>query len=101
MNRSLQIRAGLTVVILLFSLYGLLPTFKALSISSDEREAAQGDPEKLAEIADIDAAAIRRGLDLKRLKTRCCGSRRSSTTGSTSSVSPNRRSPRSGRAGSW
>ena len=65
MNRSLQIRAGLTAVILLFSLYGLLPTFKALSISSAEREAAQDNPERLAEIADIDAATIRRGLDLK------------------------------------
>lgn len=65
MNRSLQIRAGLTVVILLLSLWGLLPTFKALSISSAEREAAQGNPERLAEIADIDAGAIRRGLDLK------------------------------------
>ena len=65
MNRSLQIRAGLTVVILLFSLYGLLPTFRALSISPSEREAAKDNPERLAEISDIDAAAIRRGLDLK------------------------------------
>ncbi len=65
MNRSLQIRAGLTAVILLFSLYGLLPTFKALSISSAEREAAKDNPERLDEIAEIDASAIRRGLDLK------------------------------------
>ena len=65
MNRSLQIKAGLTVVILLLSLWGLLPTFKALSISSAEREAAQDNPERLAEIAEIDAGAIRRGLDLK------------------------------------
>jgi len=65
MNRSLQIRAGLTAAILLFSLYGLLPTFKALSISSAEREAAKDNPELLAKIADADAAAIRRGLDLK------------------------------------
>ena len=65
MNRSLQIRAGLTVVILLLSIYGLLPTFKALSIPAAEREAAQDNPERLAEIAEIDAKAIRRGLDLK------------------------------------
>jgi protein-export membrane protein SecD len=65
MNRSLQIRAGLTAVILLLSLYGLLPTFKALSISKADREAAKDNPERLAEIADIDAAAIKRGLDLK------------------------------------
>ncbi len=65
MNRSLQIRAGLTVVILLLSIYGLLPTFKALSISSSEREAALDNPERLSEIQAIDAKAIRRGLDLK------------------------------------
>ncbi|MCP4574489.1 MAG: protein translocase subunit SecD [bacterium] len=65
MNRSLQIRAGLTVVILLLSIYGLLPTFKALSISAADREAAQGDPTRLAEIEAVDAKAIRRGLDLK------------------------------------
>ncbi len=65
MNRSLQYRAGLTIVVLLLSIWGLLPTFKALSISSAEREAAQDNPERLAEIADIDAKAIRRGLDLK------------------------------------
>jgi SecD/SecF fusion protein len=65
MNRSLQIRAGLTLVVLLFSIYGLLPTFKALSISTEEREAAKDDPVRLAEIAEIDAKAIRRGLDLK------------------------------------
>lgn len=70
MNRSLQIRAGLTLVILLLSIYGLLPTFKALGISGAEREAAaqaaaEGNSERLAEIEAIDAKAIRRGLDLK------------------------------------
>jgi len=65
MNRSLQIRAGLTLAVLLLSIYGLLPTFKALSISGADREAAQDDPERMAEIAAIDAGAIRRGLDLK------------------------------------
>ncbi len=65
MNRSQQIRAGLTVVILLLSIYGLLPTFKALSFSPAEREAAKADPARLAEIQKVDAQAIRRGLDLK------------------------------------
>ena len=65
MNRSLQYRAGLTIVVMLLSIYGLLPTFKALSISGEEREAAKENPERLAEIAAIDAQAIRRGLDLK------------------------------------
>ena len=65
MNRSLQIRAGLTILILLIAVYWLLPTFKALSISSAEREAAKADPVRLAEIQALDARAIRRGLDLK------------------------------------
>jgi len=65
MNRSLQIRAGLSVAVLLASLIGLWPTFQALSISKEERVAAQGNSERLAEIEEIDARAIRRGLDLK------------------------------------
>jgi len=65
MNRSLQIKAGLTIVILLFSLYGLLPTFKALSVSKADREAAVENHDLAAEIAEIDANAIKRGLDLK------------------------------------
>ncbi len=65
MNRSLQIRAGLTIVALLLSIYGLLPTFKALSISQADRDAAQNDPTRLEEIREIDSQAIRRGLDLK------------------------------------
>ena len=65
MNRSLQIRAGLTAVALLLAVYGLLPTFKSISISRAEREAAKGNPTRLAEIEEIDSKAIRRGLDLK------------------------------------
>lgn len=65
MNRSLQIRAALSVIALVLSLFGLWPTFKAISINSEEREAAKANPERLAEIAEIDANAIRRGLDLK------------------------------------
>jgi len=65
MNRSLQIRAALSVIVLLLSLIGLWPTFQAISISSEEREAAKDNPERMAEIAKVDANAIRRGLDLK------------------------------------
>jgi len=65
MNRSVQIRVGLSLAILLLSLWSLLPTFRALSISGAERAAAQDDPERLAEIQETDAQAIRRGLDLK------------------------------------
>ena len=64
MNRSLQIRGGICLVVLLVSVYLLLPTFKAVSYSAEQREAAKTDPTLKAEIADVDAKAIRRGLDL-------------------------------------
>ena len=65
MNRSLQMKAGLCAVIILLATYGMLPTFKALSISHAEREAAKANPTRLAQIEEIDSKAIRRGLDLK------------------------------------
>ncbi len=65
MNRSLQIRAGVTIVVLLLSIIGLLPTIKALSVSKADRAAALTDPALASKISAIDAKAIRRGLDLK------------------------------------
>ncbi len=70
MNRSLQIKAGLTIVVLILSIIGLMPTIKALSISSADREVAQeaaanGDDARLKEIQTIDSKAIKRGLDLE------------------------------------
>ncbi|HOX25654.1 MAG TPA: protein translocase subunit SecD [Candidatus Krumholzibacteria bacterium] len=65
MNRSLQIRTGLCLVIVLFSVYLLWPTYKATTISKAERERAETDPALKAEIAAVDAKAIRRGLDLQ------------------------------------
>jgi protein-export membrane protein SecD len=65
MNRSLQLRAGLCVVVLLLAIYGLYPTFQALSISQADRDAAKANPTRMAQIEKIDAKAIRRGLDLK------------------------------------
>jgi SecD/SecF fusion protein len=64
MNRSMQIRAGICLAVLLLSVYLLLPTFKAVSYSAADRDAATSDPELAAAIADADAGAIRRGLDL-------------------------------------
>ncbi len=65
MNRSLQIRGALCVIAILLSVYLLLPTFKAASYSSAEREAAKTDPVLKAEIDAADEKAIRRGLDLQ------------------------------------
>ena len=43
MNRSLQIRLGLCIVVLLLSVFLLLPSFKAASFTADQREAATID----------------------------------------------------------
>jgi len=65
MNRSQQIRAVVSVVVLLLAVIGLLPTIRALSVPKADREAAKSDPALATKIAEIDAKAIRRGLDLK------------------------------------
>jgi protein-export membrane protein SecD len=65
MNRTQQIRAGVTLVLTLLSLYLLLPTFRAAFISPAERAASANDPALKERIARIDAKAIRRGLDLQ------------------------------------
>ncbi len=65
MNRTQQIRAGVTLVLTLLSLYLLLPTFRAAGISPAERVASANDPALKERIARIDAKAIRRGLDLQ------------------------------------
>ena len=70
MNRSLQIRIGLVVVVLLLSVWGLIPTFRAASYSPEERALAKSDSalfdpqlKALKERIDaVDAKAIRRGL---------------------------------------
>ncbi len=65
MNRSLQIRGALVVVILLLSIWGLIPTFRAATISKAEREQALDDPALKQKHDAIDAKAIRQGLDLQ------------------------------------
>ncbi len=65
MNRSLQIRAGLVIVVVLLSLWGLLPTYQASRITSEEREAAKSDPVLQEKIDNLDARKIRQGLDLQ------------------------------------
>jgi SecD/SecF fusion protein len=65
MNRSLQIRGAICLVIILLSVVLLLPTFRAASYGAEERQAALADPQLKARIDAADAAAIRRGLDLQ------------------------------------
>jgi len=65
MNRSLQIRGAICLVVLLLSVYLLLPTIKATGYTAEQREAAKTDPVLKAEIDAVDAKAIRRGLDLQ------------------------------------
>ncbi len=65
MNRSLQIRALISLVVVLLSLVLLIPTFRAATVPSAEREAAKTDTAVKARIDAIDGKAIRRGLDLR------------------------------------
>jgi SecD/SecF fusion protein len=73
MKRSLQIRIGLVAVVLLLSIWALIPTFQAASISGKERALAKSDsalfdPRLMAlreKIDRVDGRAIRRGLDLQ------------------------------------
>lgn len=65
MNRSLRIRAGIVIVVILASLYGLYPTIQSARISDEDRVAAQTDPELKAKIDNIESKAIRKGLDLE------------------------------------
>jgi SecD/SecF fusion protein len=65
MNRSLQIKGALCLVVLLVSVYLLLPTIRAASYTAEQREAALTDPALKARIDAADARAIRRGLDLQ------------------------------------
>ena len=65
MNRTQQIRAGVTLVLTLLSLYLLLPTFRAAGITPAQRAAAVNDPALKERLDRIDAKAIRRGLDLQ------------------------------------
>ncbi len=65
MNRSLQIRGLVSLVVVMASLFLLWPTFRALNISEVERQAAQSDPQRKERLDAIDAKAIRRGLDLQ------------------------------------
>ncbi len=65
MNRAQQIRFGLSALLALASIYLLIPTFQAASISQAERAAAAADPAAKERIDRVDAKAIRRGLDLQ------------------------------------
>jgi SecD/SecF fusion protein len=65
MNRSQQIRGLISLVLVLASVYLLWPSFRALSFSQAERQAAQSDPQAKERIDKVDAKAIRRGLDLQ------------------------------------
>ncbi len=65
MNRSLRIRAGIVIVVILASIYGLYPTIQASRISPEDRAAAQSDPALMARIESIESKAIRKGLDLE------------------------------------
>ena len=65
MNRSLQIRASLVIVVLLLSIWALIPTIRLAMVSDEDRAAAVDDPQRAEQIAELEARAIRKGLDLQ------------------------------------
>ncbi len=64
MNRSLNIRAGLVIVVVLLSLVGLYPTWRVSRVTDEMRQQALTDPELAAKIEKWESKAIRKGLDL-------------------------------------
>jgi len=65
MNRSFNLRALLVIVVVLLSLWGLYPTYRASRVTDEMREQAVSDPELKASIEGWEARAIRQGLDLE------------------------------------
>jgi len=65
MNRSFNLRALLVIVVVLLSLWGLYPTFRAARVTDEMRERAVDDPALQARIDGWEAKAIRQGLDLE------------------------------------
>jgi len=65
MNRSLRIRGVLVVVVLLLSVWGLLPTIRLALMSAEDKEVARSDPERAEQLANLEEKAIRQGLDLQ------------------------------------
>jgi len=65
MNRSFNLRALLVIVVVLLSLWGLYPTFRAARVTDEMRERSADDPALKAQIDGWEAKAIRKGLDLE------------------------------------
>ena len=65
MKRPDQIKAGICVLLVLVSVYLLIPTFQAAQVSAQQRAAAANDPVQRDRLTRIDSKAIRLGLDLQ------------------------------------
>ncbi len=65
MKRSFNLRALLVIVVILLSLWGLYPTWRASQVTDEMREQAQTDEELKARIDGWESKAIRQGLDLE------------------------------------
>jgi len=65
MNRALQIRGIVSLVVLLGSILLLVPTWRAASFSDEQREEAKLDPALNEKIQSAEEGAIRLGLDLQ------------------------------------
>jgi protein-export membrane protein SecD len=65
MNRSLNFRALLVVVVVLLSVWRLYPTWQSWRATDETRTQAASDPALQEKIDGWDARAIRKGLDLE------------------------------------
>ena len=65
MKRSFNLRALLVIVVILLSIWGLYPTWRASQVTDEMREQAVTDEEIKARIDGWEAKAIRKGLDLE------------------------------------
>ncbi len=65
MKRSFNLRALLVIVVILLSLWGLYPTFRASRVTDEMREQAVTDADLKSQIEGWETRAIRKGLDLE------------------------------------
>jgi len=65
MNRSLQIKLGLVVILLAWSVWSLWPTIQTSRMTADQRADLENTESGQAELDRLQAKAIKQGLDLE------------------------------------
>jgi protein-export membrane protein SecD len=65
MKRSLQIKTGLVILLAVWALFSLWPTFQVSRLSAEEEAQLSSTPEGLARLDHLHSRAIKQGLDLQ------------------------------------